>query len=207
LYIASGNTKSISSFDYGDGVMELSPKLQVLSYFAPSNYVALNEEDLDLGSTQPILMNNLDLTFEIGKQGVGYLLDQSNLGGINGSVYSAQVCDSAYSADAYYDSELFVPCTNGLFALSLQGSGISGSFTKVWNTDSFTSGAPIVSGNAVWTIDTENGTMLALNPTSGATIFSYHLGSVVHFESPASADGLILAGGNDRITAIQISTR
>ncbi len=74
------------------------------------------------------------------------------------------------------------------------------------NTDSFTSGAPIVSGSAVWTIDTDNGTLFALNPSTGASVFTYQLGSVVHFESPSSADGMIFACGNDQVTAVFIST-
>jgi outer membrane protein assembly factor BamB len=206
LYVATGNSRGSQTYDYGDGVVQLSPTLQVLSYFAPNNYVTLNHNDEDLGSTGPILVNNFSLAFQVGKEGVGYLLSESNLGGINGAVFAAQVCNSAYSADSYYESYIFVPCTNGLFALKLQGSGSASSFSSAWNTDSFTSGSPIVSGNAVWTIDTDNGTLFALAPTSGATLFSYHLGAVVHFETPASADGMIFAGANDQLIAVSIST-
>lgn len=137
---------------------------------------------------------------------MGYLLSQSNLGGINGSLFSAQVCGSAYSADALYNGTVFVPCTDGLNAIELQGSPNLPSFTIKWKTDPFMSGAPIVSGNAVWVIDTDNGTLFALDPSTGSTLFSYHLCSVVHFESTSSADGMILAGAGDRIVAISIST-
>ncbi len=58
-------------------------------------------------------------------------MEQSNLSDINGSVYTAQACDSSYSAEAYLVSYLFVPCTNGLHALQIQGSGTSASFSNV----------------------------------------------------------------------------
>lgn len=204
LYIATGNTQSSTYFDYGDGVIELSPTLQLLSYFAPGDYQSLNTGDTDLGSTGPILMNNLGLVFQIGKEGVGYLLNENNLGGYNNSVYSAQVCSSAYSADAYYNSVIYVPCSDGLHALMLQGQGSSATFSIAWTDGAFRCGAPIVSGNAVWVIDLDNATLLALNPTTGVTIYGYQLNSPVTFETPASADGMIFAAGNNQITAIQL---
>ena len=206
LYVATGNSRGSQTYDYGDGVIQLSPTLHIISYFAPSNYVTLNQDDQDLGTTGPVSINNLSLVFQVGKQGVGYLLNESSLGRINGSIFSAQVCNSAYSADSYFESHIFVPCTNGLVALKLQTSTNQPSFSRTWGTDSFTSGGPIVSGNAVWTIDTDNGTIFALDPSSGTTLFNYHLGSVVHFETPSSADGMIFAAANDQIIAISIST-
>lgn len=206
LYIATGNSRGAQSYDYGDGVVQLSPTLEVISYFAPYNYVKLNQEDLDLGTTGPVLINNMNMVFQIGKEGIGYLMSQSNLGGINGSLFSAQVCSSAYSAVAVYNGSIYVPCTDGLHSVRLEGSPNAPSFSSGWRTDSFMSGAPIISGGAVWTIDTSNGTLFALDPSTGVTRYSYHLGSVVHFESPASAYGLILAGAGDRVIAISIST-
>lgn len=68
------------------------------------------------------------------------------------------------------------------------------------------SGAPIVSGCAVWTIDTDNATLIALNPSSGQTLFSYNIENVVHFETVASADGKIFAANQTQIVAISISS-
>jgi outer membrane protein assembly factor BamB len=207
LYIATGNSRDgTQNYDYGDGVIQLSPTLQVLSYFAPADYQSLNQQDTDLGSTGPILLGNSTYLFQIGKEGVGYILNKSNLGGFNAPVFSAQVCNGGYSADSYYDSYIYVPCSNGLMALKFQASSTQASFSSAWNSTTFTSGAPIVSGGAVWTIDTDSGTLFAFDPASGATLFSYNLGSVVHFESMASADGKIFVGANDQIVAISIAS-
>ena len=79
LYVATGNSRGSQTYDYGDGVVQLSPTLSAISYFASSNYVKLNQQDQDLGATGPVLVNNMNLVFLVGKQGVGYLLSQSNL--------------------------------------------------------------------------------------------------------------------------------
>ncbi len=210
LFIASGNsaTSNSSLIDYGDSVVELSPTLQVISYFTPSNAVYLNQNDLDLGTTGPILVNNSQLVFQVGKEGVGYLMNPLNLGGANGStpLFSSQACDSAYSADAYYNSTIYVPCTSGLYALRLTGSSSNPSFNSTWTTDSYYSGAPIIAGGAVWDVDIDNATLLALNPTTGQSLYSYQLNNAVHFETPCSADGKIFVGEGQQIVAISIST-
>ena len=74
IFVSTGNSFSNSSFDFGDSVIKLSPELKVLDWFAAPNWVQLNEGDLDLGSTGPILLNS-DFIFQIGKDGIGYLLD------------------------------------------------------------------------------------------------------------------------------------
>ena len=48
LYVATGNGSSdtAADFDEGDAVVELSPSLQRIGYWAPSNWVQLNEHGL-----------------------------------------------------------------------------------------------------------------------------------------------------------------
>jgi hypothetical protein len=46
-----------SSGDYGDSMLELKPDMSsLLGYYAPSNALQLQQEDLDLGSTSPALI-------------------------------------------------------------------------------------------------------------------------------------------------------
>ena len=53
LYVATGNGDSTMSFDLGDSVVELSPTLTEVDYFAPTNWAQLNAGDTDLGSVAP----------------------------------------------------------------------------------------------------------------------------------------------------------
>jgi outer membrane protein assembly factor BamB len=201
IYVATGNSASTTNFDFGDAVIQLSPTLQETNYFAPSNWASLNSGDVDLGSVGPALLNDQTI-FQIGKQGVGYLLDASNLGGIGAQKFSAQVCSGAYGGTAYAASILYVPCTNGVFALEVNLT--SHSFNQLWSGPNYDAGAPIVAGGVVWDIDTGNGMLYALNATSGATVFTYHTGSVEHFVTPSFADGRIFVGTSSNVEAITI---
>jgi outer membrane protein assembly factor BamB len=201
IYVGTGNSEATTKFDYGDAVIKLSPSLKVEDYFAPTNWAALNSGDTDLGSVAPLLLGN-ETIFQIGKEGVGYLLNASNLGNVGGEEFSGQVC-SAYGGLAYSPPNIYVPCGGGVTALRVNLT--SHTFTKLWTSkSSFDAGPPIVSGDAVWSIDISGGKLYALNQTTGATIFTYSLGSVMHFSTPSSADGEIFTGADDAIEAVKI---
>jgi hypothetical protein len=103
--------------------MKLSPatSISLLDYFAPTDWATLNSKDLDLGSTEPVVLNS-NYLFQIGKEGIGYMLNADNLGHIAGQLYSSQVCgtgNGAYGGLAYSNPYLIVPCTKGLVVLTV----------------------------------------------------------------------------------------
>jgi hypothetical protein len=192
LYVATGNGASTSTYDYGDSVIELTPTLQVVSSFAPTNWIQLNQDDTDLGSVAPTILSNGDV-FQIGKAGVGYLLSGTNLGGIGGQLYNGSICSAAFGGTAREGQSIFVPCTNGLFDVLVNGS----EFSVAWQTTDFDSGSPIVTGDIVWAVDVPNANLLGFNISTGQQVFSFPLGSADHFISPGAAPGsLFVAGGN-----------
>ena len=195
LYVATGNGVS-SSFDFGNAVIKLSPRLHRTGYFAPKNAASLNGPDADFGSTGPVLLPN-HRAFAIGKSGIGYVLDTSHLGGVGGQLSSANVCSSAYGASAYARSRIYVPCTDGLVALRLS----HGRVTTAWRSASFTAGPPIVTGGRVWTIDTGSGTLYELDARSGKVRFQRSVGSVTHFATPAEAGGRLFVPAGSQIIA------
>jgi outer membrane protein assembly factor BamB len=192
LYVATGNSDATTTFDYGDSVIELSPSLQVLGYFAPANWATLNAGDVDLGSVSPTILPNGDL-FQIGKEGVGYILSGTHLGGIGGQIYEANVCSGAYGGTAHVGQSVLVPCDNGVFDLNVGAS----SFSVVWQSASFFAGSPIVTGDVVWDVDISNASLLGFNLSTGQLLYSFPLGAADHFITPAAAPGnLFVAGGN-----------
>jgi outer membrane protein assembly factor BamB len=211
ILISTGNSNSTrdSNYDYGESVIKLSPTLQVLDYFAPTNWAQLNYEDLDLGSVGPTILNS-NTVFQTGKQGVGYLLQMDHLGGIGGEEYLGSVCTSgAYGGVAYAAPYLYVPCVqDGIIALNVT-LGASASFSRVWSTMPFFAGAPIVADGAVWTVDIvdlgQNGILYALNPLNGNVLFNATIGSVGHFVSPTADGNLIVTAGNDSIKGFSVS--
>ncbi|MDA4127593.1 MAG: hypothetical protein OK452_10415 [Thaumarchaeota archaeon] len=200
LFVATGNGASSSSFDYGNAVVKLSPNLQQLDYFAPSNWLQLNNGDTDLGSVGPTLLGNNEI-FQIGKEGVGYLLNTTKLGGIGGQVYSGDVCSSVFGGTAATWAYVFVPCSDGLVALSYSPN----SFQVLWRTPSFPSGPPIVTGNVVWAIDTSSGMLHGYDAKSGTSLFSLSTGQVTRFTTPATGDGRVFVAAGSKIFAFQIS--
>ena len=101
LFVATGNTFGASTWSDGEAVLRLAPDLHRSSdkrdFFAPPNWLALDQQDADLGGTNPIPLiapssnSRRALMLALGKDGRGYLLDQNNLGGIGGSLAAATV--------------------------------------------------------------------------------------------------------------------
>jgi hypothetical protein len=100
LYVATGNSFSNTEFDLGDSVIKLSPTLERLDFFAPTDWADLNAGDVDLGSVGPAVLPDGRI-FQIGKGGTGYLLDGAHLGGIGGELSSADVCGSSFGGTAH----------------------------------------------------------------------------------------------------------
>jgi outer membrane protein assembly factor BamB len=202
IFVATGNSEATTNFDFGDTVIRLTPDLHEVDYFAPTNWASLNSGDVDLGSVGPALLAN-NTIFQVGKEGVGYLLNAQNLGRVGGQLFSAQVCNGgAYGGTAYSASYVYVPCTDGLVALNVDSA--ENDFTTAWTSSSFDSGPPIITPGAVWTVDISDSILYALNPLNGTAIFSYQLGSVPHFCTPSAGDGRIYVTSNDAIVAIAI---
>jgi len=207
ILVATGNSFSSTTFDYGDAVLTLSPAtsppISLLDWFAPSNWSQLNTEDLDLGSTEPVILN-ANYLFQIGKEGVGYELNAAHLGNIGGQVYSSQVCtggNGAYGGLAHASGYLVVPCTNGLTTLTVSPGG-NPPFTVQWRGPNYVPGPPIIAGSAVWDVDVTNGLLYVFALSTGQMLFHDTIGSLpTHFNSLSAGDGQIFVPASNQIIA------
>jgi outer membrane protein assembly factor BamB len=199
VYVVSGNsTSSPSAFDYSNSVIELSPDLQtVKSFFSPANWRALNAGDVDLGSLGATLLASGDVV-SVGKEGVAYLLKAGRLGGIGGQVASKHVCEGAFGGTSALGSTVFVPCTDGLYALSLA----SGSIQVSWRSPHPALASPITSAGALWGIEATSATLYALDPAGGKVLYSVGLGAAEHFGTPAATDGFVVAPAGRSVVAV-----
>lgn len=137
------------SFDYGNSVMETSPDLTFSdtnsSYFAATNWQYTNENDLDRSDTGATLLPD-NMLFSIGKDGVAYLLNSSDLGGIGGQMSSLTLCPGgAWGATAYVAGVVYVPCAEGIYAVTVNG-GSHPSLVSLWNATFGFAGPPIIAG-------------------------------------------------------------
>jgi polyvinyl alcohol dehydrogenase (cytochrome) len=196
LYVSVGNGASTTTYDGSDSVLELSPTLQLLSFFAPSTWAADNAGDADLGSLSPVLVPG-GWVFIAGKSGTGYVLHQGSLGGIGGQVSSATVC-TGFGGAAQSGGTIYVPCTGSLREVQV---GTNGSLTPGWQSGA-AGGPPVIGGGAVWSVNTSAGSLVALNPATGATLGSIAVGAVPHFVSPTLWQDRVLVGTMAGISSV-----
>jgi hypothetical protein len=85
----SGPAEYADAWAGGNAVVRLGPSLAFTGgardFFAPADWLALDDADLDVGSTGPLLLDLPDsmpsqLVVQMGKPGAVYLLDRNNLG-------------------------------------------------------------------------------------------------------------------------------
>jgi PQQ-like domain len=94
LFFATGNTEGARDWHDGEGVFretaDLRHSIESHSFFAPSNWKQLDDNDLDLGGVTPLPLtapgSPTSLLLAMGKDGYAYLLDRANLGGIGGAL-------------------------------------------------------------------------------------------------------------------------
>jgi hypothetical protein len=215
LYAATGNGTSGTTDDYDDSVLKLNPNFALLESWAPADWKQLDEKDLDLGSSSPVLLGD-EVAFEIGKQGVGVLLHTNDLGGV-GAAPAAElsVCEGSWGGGIYLPASassgtLYVTCKDGLHALSVSGLGSSApklSAAANWTVNANVVGPPIFAGGLVWVASYEGkgGYLFGLNPTTGAVAFESNLGAFVHFSTPGAGGGRLFAANGNMVTAFTIA--
>jgi outer membrane protein assembly factor BamB len=192
VWVATGNGSVYSSshaYDDGSGLLELSPSMQLLQFFAPGSWAADNSQDLDM-STAPVLLPDGQVMLT-GKSGIVYLLDGAHLGGIGrqqaalGSACNEDI-DGGYALSGL---TAYLPCRTGIIAV--RASASPPSLRLLWSSG--TGGGPaIIAAGLVWTIG-QNGTLYGLDPATGAIAQQAPVGPVAnHFPTPAVADGLFL---------------
>jgi len=202
VYVVTGNAFG-SGFGYSDSVLQLSPDLRsVRSYFAPANWPALNAGDVDLGSTGVALIPSIDRAFVIGKEGVGYLLRMGALGGVAGQVASRKVCSGAWGGTAWLASMVFVPCSDGLYAVSVSAS----SMQVAWHVGRPTLAPPVTAAGSLWAIDASTGTLYAFEPATGKSVFSTSIGAANRYSTPAATEGFLVVPAGQKVVAISVAS-
>jgi hypothetical protein len=91
IYGTTGNTFGAATWGQGEAILRFQAgpvhSGQPTDYFAPSNWQILDAGDIDLGGSGPVLVDvpgatPSQLVVGLGKNGVAYLVDRNNLGGI-----------------------------------------------------------------------------------------------------------------------------
>jgi hypothetical protein len=89
VYVVTGNGSWDGVRNFSESFLKLTPKLELIDWFTPTNHFALDKGDVDLDSSGATLIPGTHLVLGGGKEGVLYTLDTRNLGHL-GDEYALQ---------------------------------------------------------------------------------------------------------------------
>jgi outer membrane protein assembly factor BamB len=206
IWVEAGNgsvTSPGARYDHSDSVLELSPALSLVQYFAPSSWASENASDLDL-STAPALLDDGEVV-AAGKDRAAYLLDGAHLGGIGGEQSSVtSACGQDIDGGpAIVGTTIYLPCLNG--PVALQVSSKPAGLRVLWRAAAG-GGPAIVAAGLVWSIG-QDGTLYGLRIATGTVVEQARIGAPAnHFPTPSVGDGLFLAAAANDVVAFHATT-
>jgi outer membrane protein assembly factor BamB len=203
LFVTTGNTTGAQSWGDGEAVLRLRPGLarptSKANYFTPSNWLALDNGDLDIGGTAAIPFTipttpkgTASRILALGKDGNAYLLNGANLGGIGAQLSTLKVSNSPIiTASAVYNGKISTlvafrnangasaNCSGGNLTMLKVTDNATKPLTLDWCAPLAGAGAPIVTttdGSAnpiVWATGAEGDNLLhGFDVLTGKTIFA-----------------------------------
>ncbi len=202
ILLDTGNGPWNGSSDFGDSVLELSaPRLALLQEFTPTDQEYLNDNDLDLGSSAPVLLGH-DRVLVAGKDGIMRVLELSRLDGhappeparrpLGGEVQRVGLPGGGqlFSAPAVWQHEgstaVFVGDEHATAAYVLHG----GRLYESWqNATPGTS--PVLAGGLLFVYDPDAGGVYVYRPGSGDAIARL-AGAPGHWNSPIVVDDHVI---------------
>ena len=191
IFIATGNGPYDGKTNWGDSVIELDPNAaQILGNYTPADNASLDNNDVDLGSTSPVLLSPTIL----GLLGTGLIAGTAPHVGHESQMVSTPSGNLLYTAPAVWNQNgqtwTFVADGSGTAAWTFSG----GMLTRAWaNSNAGTS--PIVAGGLLYIYNPQGG-LYVYNPGDGTPVANLNTGSG-HWNSPIVVDGRIaLPEGN-----------
>lgn len=227
LFLATGNTVGATVWGGGEAIVRLQPG-PVFSgvsadYWAPTNWVALDNSDADLGGSGPLLVDvpgatPSQLIVALGKDGNAYLLNRSNFGGVSAPLAQAHLSSGAIiQAAATYRTAL------GTYVVFAQGSGTLSAFrinltspptiSSVWSASEGGRGSPFVTSTdgtnnmVVWGLGAESDQRLhGFDGDTGAVVYSGGganelMAGTRHLQTAIAARGRIFVATDNKVYA------
>jgi outer membrane protein assembly factor BamB len=205
LWVATGPGTVYSyghRYDDSDGVLEISPSMHLVQYFAPATWPVNNSDDLDM-SIEPVLLPD-GKVFLTGKNTIMYLLNGSHLGGIGHQLAQlGPICTTNIDGGtARSGMTVYLPCLNGIIAVKAVSSPPA--LHLAWNSGAG-GGPPIIAGGLVWSI-AQSGKLYGLDPATGKIRQEAVIGMPAnHFPTPGIGAGLLLAPSAQNVVAFRTS--
>ncbi len=200
IYVATGNGPYDGKTNWGDALIELDPgATTVLANYTPADNASLNNADLDLGSTSPVLLD-AGILAQGGKDKLIRLLANAQIAGASahagGELQNVPTPSGnmLFTAVAVWREQgatwMFAADGGATAAWTFSG----GKLVQAW---SHTAGgtSPVVAGGLLYVYDPSGGLRI-YTPVSGAQIATLACGAG-HWNSPIAIDGRIVLPQGD----------
>ncbi|HVN69033.1 MAG TPA: PQQ-binding-like beta-propeller repeat protein [Candidatus Binatia bacterium] len=215
IYAATGNgdfNANQGGHNYGDSVLSLSDDLSnLLGSYTPTDYQGLQDGDVDLGSTSPSLLPNVQssqtplMLVQGGKDAILKLLDRAALPGVGGELQLIDLPNGLFSTPAIWSDAsgnpwVFMGFSDVVVAYRLQtnGKGVS-QLVGVWQASpGSTNGegtSPVVANGILFVAFDRQ--IVAMNALNGNVLWSSSQSSAggtignVHWQSPIVVNGSV----------------
>jgi hypothetical protein len=205
LWVSTGNGSALSgksAYDDSDGLLEISPSMRLVQYFAPADWAVNNSDDLDM-TTEPVLLPDGQVILA-GKNPTVYLLNGSHLGGIGGQQAQLDLAcgTNIDGGSANLAMTVYLPCIGS--AIAVRATMSPPALRLLWSSGAG-GGPPIVAGGLVWTIG-QNGQLYGLDPATGKIRQQAAIGTPAnHFPTPGIGAGLMLVTSAHNVIAFRAS--
>jgi hypothetical protein len=110
--------------NYGSSIIRLNTSLQVQTYFTPSDYVHLNDLDLDLGIDAAIFIPGTNRLITGSKEGIMYVVDRTTMGGFHPPQPPAPPDDPQIVQEFCYIGPTLNDCRNSNFTQHMHSAPI-----------------------------------------------------------------------------------
>ena len=200
IFIATGNGDWNGTTDWGDALIELdSQATAILGNYTPANTGELNDNDLDLGSTSPVLLGG-DLIAQGGKDGRIRLLSRQAIAGATAHKgHELQIVATPSGTDLFTQPAvwqrggqiwMFAADNGGTAAWQVK----NGTLKEEWRNQ--TGGTSPFEADGLLYVYAPDGGLNVYEASSGTHIVTLACGSG-HWNSPIVVDGkIILPEGN-----------
>ncbi|HEX4514358.1 MAG TPA: hypothetical protein VH054_12500 [Polyangiaceae bacterium] len=233
VFVTTGNTFGATTWGGQEAVLRLKAgptfSNQTTDYWAPHDWLALDNGDVDIGGTGAMVVDvpgatPSKLVVALGKDGNAYLIDRTNLGGIGASAATDGIANLNVASGEIINTPASV--TSGgatyVYLRPLSGSGVkcatgSGDLVAVkitpaspptlsvaWCATSGTQGSPIVTttdGSSSPIVWVVGSKLLGFDGVTGKSVYAGTdtLSNVRKFTSPIAAHGRIYIGADSKV--------
>lgn len=205
--------------NWGSSVLSVAPDLSApgglpADSYTPADYQSLSDQDLDLGSSGPLLLPRSTaagmppLAVQVGKDGRLRIIDLSDMSGQGGPGHiggerqilavpqggEVLTALAAWSDPADGSVRVFVTDDQGLSALHLDRSQGEGPLLSVDWTVGRGGTSPIIANGILYYAG--SGFVAALDPRTGQELWSDHEIGQIHWQSPIVVNGVLYLTDN-----------